>query len=255
MSWDGGEGDLLTGEHGHGNKPYSGRFPMTQRIPLRALRQALLERREPWRLQRRRSVRPSWRPAPCVGRTSPPGCGAPSTWLPNRFATFCAGWIRVRRGNDSFRSRRLLSWRMSSKSSALRTIRPPMGPCCRMAGPGASGGCFGPPRIAGTPSPADFCYPSRTIAATGDSRRLHHWRAFAQWKGLLGDRPLAQDQEFRDLRSLRDPTAIGISSVIRWNDEPVTGGYEKEAPRARRSPPTISTKRTSNPVPTSAPPR
>jgi hypothetical protein len=102
-----------------------------------------------------------------------------------RIHRFCAARIHVRRGNDSFRRRHLLSWRMGPKSSVLRPTGPPMWRCCRMAGPGASGCCFWPSPYRERAIPCGSVYYSfRTIAATEDSCHPHHWRAFEEGVGF-----------------------------------------------------------------------
>lgn len=60
-------------------------------------------------------------------------------------------------------------------------------------------------------------YSSRTIAMGEDSRNLNHFRAFAQLKDLLGERPLVLDREFSYLELLLRLVAEGLHFVIRLN--------------------------------------
>ena len=58
-------------------------------------------------------------------------------------------------------------------------------------------------------------YSSRTINQRGDSRNLNHFRAFAQLKDLLGERPLILDREFSYLGLLQALVTEGLHFVIR----------------------------------------
>lgn len=60
-------------------------------------------------------------------------------------------------------------------------------------------------------------YSSKTIATHQDSRNLNHFRAFAQLKDLLGERPLVLDREFSYLELLLGLVAEGLHFVIRLN--------------------------------------
>jgi hypothetical protein len=60
-------------------------------------------------------------------------------------------------------------------------------------------------------------YSSKTIATQADSRNLNHFRAFADLKDLLGDRPLVLDREFSYLELLERLVAEQIHFVIRLN--------------------------------------
>lgn len=61
------------------------------------------------------------------------------------------------------------------------------------------------------------CYSSSTIQHDLDSRNLYHFRAFAQVKALLGERPLVLDREFSYLELRRNLTEEGIPFVTRLN--------------------------------------
>lgn len=58
-------------------------------------------------------------------------------------------------------------------------------------------------------------YSSKTIAAGLDSRNLNHFRAFAELKDLLGERPLVLDREFSYLALLLKLVEEQINFVIR----------------------------------------
>ena len=60
-------------------------------------------------------------------------------------------------------------------------------------------------------------YSSKTIAEMADSRNLNHFRAFAELKPLLGERPLILDREFSYLELLLRLIHDGIHFVIRLN--------------------------------------
>ncbi len=60
-------------------------------------------------------------------------------------------------------------------------------------------------------------YSSKTIAAQADSRNRNHFRAFAQLKELLGQRPLVLDREFSYLELLLHLQEEQINFVIRLN--------------------------------------
>ena len=60
-------------------------------------------------------------------------------------------------------------------------------------------------------------YSSKTIAESGDSRNLNHFRAFERLKNLLGERPLVLDREFSYLELLLYLVAARIHFVIRLN--------------------------------------
>jgi hypothetical protein len=58
-------------------------------------------------------------------------------------------------------------------------------------------------------------YSSKTIASGLDSRNLNHFRAFAELKELLGERPLVLDREFSYLELLLNLVAEQVNFVIR----------------------------------------
>lgn len=58
---------------------------------------------------------------------------------------------------------------------------------------------------------------SKTIAESGDSRNLNHFRAFERLKNRLGERPLVLDREFSYLELLLHLVAARIHFVIRLN--------------------------------------
>ena len=58
-------------------------------------------------------------------------------------------------------------------------------------------------------------YSSQTIAAEATSRNQYHFRAFAEVKDLLGDRPLVLDREFSYLGLLQALRAEQVAFVIR----------------------------------------
>jgi hypothetical protein len=60
-------------------------------------------------------------------------------------------------------------------------------------------------------------YSSKTIAMQPDSRNLNHFRAFAELKDLLGERPLVLDREFSYLELLLNLAAEQVNFVIRLN--------------------------------------
>lgn len=60
-------------------------------------------------------------------------------------------------------------------------------------------------------------YSSKTIATRQDSRNLNHFRAFAQLKDLLGERPLVLDREFSYLELLLHLVEEQVNFVIRLN--------------------------------------
>jgi hypothetical protein len=60
-------------------------------------------------------------------------------------------------------------------------------------------------------------YSSRTISQSASSRNLYHWRAFAELKALLGDKPLVLDREFSYLELLEYCVEAEINFVIRLN--------------------------------------
>ena len=60
-------------------------------------------------------------------------------------------------------------------------------------------------------------YSSKTIADQADSRNRNHFRAFAQLKELLGERPLVLDREFSYLELLLNLHEEQINFVIRLN--------------------------------------
>jgi hypothetical protein len=60
-------------------------------------------------------------------------------------------------------------------------------------------------------------YSSKTIAAGLDSRNLNHFRAFAELKDLLGERPLVLDREFSYLELLLNLAQEQVNFVIRLN--------------------------------------
>ena len=60
-------------------------------------------------------------------------------------------------------------------------------------------------------------YSSKTIADMADSRNLNHFRAFAELKALLGERPLVLDREFSYLELLLRLIHDRIHFVIRLN--------------------------------------
>jgi hypothetical protein len=60
-------------------------------------------------------------------------------------------------------------------------------------------------------------YSSKTIAMRQDSRNLNHFRAFAQLKDLLGERPLVLDREFSYLELLLNLVEEQVNFVIRLN--------------------------------------
>src|SRR5512136_2896246 len=60
-------------------------------------------------------------------------------------------------------------------------------------------------------------YSSKTIAQNADSRNLNHFRAFAELKDLLGERPLVLDREFSYLELLLNLVEERIHFVIRLN--------------------------------------
>lgn len=60
-------------------------------------------------------------------------------------------------------------------------------------------------------------YSWKTIAARQDSRNLNHFRAFAELKDLLGERPLVLDREFSYLELLLKLVEEHINFVIRLN--------------------------------------
>ncbi|MEO0133015.1 MAG: transposase [candidate division WOR-3 bacterium] len=60
-------------------------------------------------------------------------------------------------------------------------------------------------------------YSSQTIAQGLDSRNLNHLRAFAELKGLLGERPLVLDREFSYLELLKFLVTEPVNFVIRLN--------------------------------------
>jgi Transposase DDE domain. len=60
-------------------------------------------------------------------------------------------------------------------------------------------------------------YSSKTIADTADSRNLNHFRAFAELKPLLGERPLILDREFSYLDLLLRLIDERVHFIIRLN--------------------------------------
>lgn len=60
-------------------------------------------------------------------------------------------------------------------------------------------------------------YSSKTIAQELDSRNLNHFRAFAELKDLLGERPLVLDRDFSYLELLEFLVAAQVNFVIRLN--------------------------------------
>lgn len=60
-------------------------------------------------------------------------------------------------------------------------------------------------------------YSSKTIAQGLDSRNMNHFRAFAELKDLLGERPLVLDREFSYLELLLNLVEEQINFVIRLN--------------------------------------
>jgi len=60
-------------------------------------------------------------------------------------------------------------------------------------------------------------YSSKTIAESGDSRNMNHFRAFDGVKDMLGDRPLVLDREFSYLELLLRLVEEQIRFVIRLN--------------------------------------
>jgi hypothetical protein len=60
-------------------------------------------------------------------------------------------------------------------------------------------------------------YSSKTIAQGLDSRNLNHFRAFAQLKELLGERPLVLDREFSYLELMLNMLEEQVNWVIRLN--------------------------------------
>jgi len=60
-------------------------------------------------------------------------------------------------------------------------------------------------------------YSSKTIQQQADSRNLNHFRAFAQVKELIGEKPLVLDREFSYLELLLRLVEDGINFVIRLN--------------------------------------
>jgi len=60
-------------------------------------------------------------------------------------------------------------------------------------------------------------YSSKTIASGLDSRNLNHFRAFAELKDLLGERPVVLDREFSYLELLENLVAEQLNFVIRLN--------------------------------------
>ena len=60
-------------------------------------------------------------------------------------------------------------------------------------------------------------YSSKTIATQADSRNLNHFRAFAELKDLLGERPLVLDREFSYLELLLNLVEEHIHFAIRLN--------------------------------------
>ena len=60
-------------------------------------------------------------------------------------------------------------------------------------------------------------YSSKTIAMRQDSRNLNHFRAFAELKELLGERPLVLDREFSYLELLLHLVEEQVNFVIRLN--------------------------------------
>lgn len=58
-------------------------------------------------------------------------------------------------------------------------------------------------------------YSSKTIATGLDSRNLNHFRAFAELKDLLGERPLVLDREFSYLELLLNLVEERVNFVIR----------------------------------------
>ncbi len=60
-------------------------------------------------------------------------------------------------------------------------------------------------------------FSSRTLAEQVESRNQNHWRAFAQIKDLLGEKPLVLDRDFSYLDLLEHLTAARVNFVIRLN--------------------------------------
>jgi hypothetical protein len=58
-------------------------------------------------------------------------------------------------------------------------------------------------------------YSSKTIQQDLDSRNLNHFRAFAQVKALLGEKPLVLDREFSYLELMTNLVEEGVHFVIR----------------------------------------
>jgi hypothetical protein len=60
-------------------------------------------------------------------------------------------------------------------------------------------------------------YSSKTIAQNIDSRNLNHFRAFAELKDMLGERPLVLDREFSYLELMLNLAEERVNWVIRLN--------------------------------------
>jgi len=60
-------------------------------------------------------------------------------------------------------------------------------------------------------------YSSKTIAQNVDSRNLNHFRAFAELKDMLGERPLVLDREFSYLELMLNLAEERVNWVIRLN--------------------------------------
>lgn len=60
-------------------------------------------------------------------------------------------------------------------------------------------------------------YSSKTIAQNVDSRNLNHFRAFAELKDMLGERPLVLDREFSYLELMLNLVEEWVNFVIRLN--------------------------------------
>jgi len=60
-------------------------------------------------------------------------------------------------------------------------------------------------------------YSSKTIAQNADSRNLNHYRAFAELKDMLGERPLVLDREFSYLELMLNLVEERLNFVIRLN--------------------------------------